>query len=182
MLRLINQSFLEDASPPNRLLHRMNQALCRVSRESDLLVFATACALTLDLKNGTLRFASAGHPPPVVLPADGSPPLPLGTERQRRPALGIFPDAVYSVHEEKLRGNDKVLLFTDGIFDVENAAGQFLTPESLWREASRQAHLPLQGILDALLAYLEKFSGLQAFPDDVCMLGLQIEPFPRRAA
>jgi sigma-B regulation protein RsbU (phosphoserine phosphatase) len=181
LLHSLDQTFDAEPSSPCQLLGRMNRVLCRVGGESDMLIFATGCALQLDLQNATLGFATAGHPPPVRVPADGSCPVALGREIHPGPALGIFKTASYRTRLEKLRDNDRILLFTDGIFNVEDSTGRNLTEAVLMKEIARRARLPLQDTLDSLLNFLQQHSGDQHLADDVCMLGLQIESRPRAA-
>lgn len=182
MLRALDQTVGADTMRPDQLLHYMNQALCRLAEESDLLVFATGCALTLDLQNATLLFANAGHPAPVCLPARGNGPVFLGNNGPRHPALGIFRETTFRLHTRKLEEHDKVLVYTDGIFQTENKAGDCLESASLEAELKRRMQLPLQPLLDSLLAFLIGYSESTSFADDICMLGLELNACPPQAA
>jgi serine phosphatase RsbU (regulator of sigma subunit) len=182
MLRVLDQTLNSDTMAPDRLLHCMNQTLCNLAEDADLLVFATGCALTLDLQNATLLFANAGHPPPVCLPARGSCPVFLGTRGPRHPALGIFRDATFTLQTQTLEENDKVLLYTDGIFQVENKTGSCLGPGVLEQELRGRIRLPLQTLLDSLLSFLTSYSESVSFADDICMLGLELNASPPHAA
>jgi serine phosphatase RsbU (regulator of sigma subunit) len=174
LLRALEQSFIGEVPGPPQLLQRMNRTLCAISEDADPVVFATACALRLDLSSNTLLFAGAGHPPPVRVPGDGSPPRLLEAGGARNPALGIFPDADYPAQVEKLREGDRVFLLTDGIYRVENSQGKPLSPSCLLREISRDSARSPQETLDALIRFLETFSGTPSFPDDVCLLGVEL--------
>jgi sigma-B regulation protein RsbU (phosphoserine phosphatase) len=182
MLRALDRTLDPEAIGPERLLHCMNQALCNLAEDSDLLVFATGCALTLDLQSATLLFASAGHPPPVCLPARGNRPVFLGTRAPRHPAMGIFRDATFTLQSHRLEENDKVLLYTDGIFQMENETGCCLGAEILEGQLRERIRLPLQPLLDSLLSFLMDYTGSAPPADDICMLGLELNASPPQAA
>jgi len=129
---------------------------------------ATVACAELDLRTGQLLYASAGHPP-MLLMAPGRPArllwdgraMPLGT------GLGPRPDAVGQV---RMRHGTRLLLYTDGLIehraDLIDDGLDLLVAEV---EASRA--LPLGALLDELVA--GGGSG-----DDTCLLCLQYTPMP----
>ncbi|SDG86292.1 SpoIIE family protein phosphatase [Pseudonocardia oroxyli] len=73
---------------------------------------ATMCLLVLDPDSGELRYCTAGHPPPLVLPAGGEP--------RYLPPSGSGPVGMGSacaVAAARLEPDDLVLLCTDGVLD-----------------------------------------------------------------
>ena len=81
--------------------------------------FVSFVCAVLDPGRGTLRYANAGHPAPLLLRADG------GLERLETggPVLGIVADAAYEEAALPLRGRDRLVLFTDGVLEASPAAG-----------------------------------------------------------
>jgi serine phosphatase RsbU (regulator of sigma subunit) len=86
-------------------------------------LFATAVLIELDRRDGTLRTINAGHPGAqlvrdgkAIKELPGPTTLPLG--------LGYFSDKPPRVHEEMLHPGDRVLLYTDGVTDAVNRAGE----------------------------------------------------------
>lgn len=63
----------------------------------------------LDLTDGRLDWASAGHPPPLVVPAGGDPTF---LDHPGGPPLGAGPG--YADHPLVLAGGDALVLYTDG--------------------------------------------------------------------
>jgi len=77
-------------------------------------VFVTAAYCLLDNEEHRLVVGSAGHPPLIVLRADGS----VEKIGHTGPALGLDSDAEYEEQEIKLNPDDQVLIYTDGLLDV----------------------------------------------------------------
>jgi PAS domain S-box-containing protein len=97
-------------SSPAEVLRRVNEYLCTVSSRRSM---ATCCYLVLDPDTGMLRFASAGHLPPVVSSPTGTRFL----EGARSVPLGVVPDAAYIESEVKLEDASTLLLYTDGLIE-----------------------------------------------------------------
>jgi len=80
-------------------------------------VFATVICVEIDPATGEVRWASAGHPPPILLGADGTsvhlegrPAPPIGWMHARLPRPAIE-------HRLTLRPGERMLLFTDGLIE-----------------------------------------------------------------
>jgi serine phosphatase RsbU (regulator of sigma subunit) len=94
--------------------------------------FVTAVLADLELASGRLRWAVAGHPPPLLL-RDGKIVKTLTGEVT--PPLGIGGTVVVS--EEMLEPADRVLFFTDGVIEARSADGEFFGVERLVDMVSR---------------------------------------------
>ncbi len=206
MLRALEEQLGEKAADPALLLREMNQALCHIFEEAETLVFASACALTVDVASGRVNFANAGHPSPLLvrrakgrvetlggavapgLQAVQRTPLgPRGPGAQgvRGPALGIFSQAEYSNDSCEVEAGDVVLLFTDGLFEVENARGELFSESGLREAIARFAQLAPEALIRAAVEEAEKFASGRPFPDDMCVVGVEItrlEPAEEGAA
>jgi PAS domain S-box-containing protein len=95
---------------PAEVLRRVNEYLCTVSSRRSM---ATCCYVVLDPEAGRLRFASAGHLPPVVSSATETRFL----EGARSVPLGVVPDAAYIEAEVTLEEPSTLLLYTDGLVE-----------------------------------------------------------------
>jgi phosphoserine phosphatase RsbU/P len=69
---------------------------------------------------------------------------------------------------------DLVMLFTDGLFEVENATGAFFDEEQLRETVTRHAALAPDIFFDRVLRDIRKYSQSDTFADDVCVVGMQI--------
>ncbi len=85
---------------------------------------ATVCVAALDPADGTLFYCTAGHPPPLLLPAGGEPRF--------LPATGAGPlgtGSAFRVEADRLDSHDMVLLYTDGILERPGQAPSAATVE-----------------------------------------------------
>ena len=94
---------------PAELLGYLNRMLC--GREADLPRTATAVIARFDWANGTLTWAQAGHPAPLLVRAGTASRL----RRPRGMLLGAHSAAVYATDRLVLTPDDVLLLFTDGL-------------------------------------------------------------------
>ena len=102
--------------PPDEVCARLDQALStRLAPDR----FVSLVYAVLDQPRGALAYANAGHPPPLLLRADGSV-LRLD---QGGPVLGLLPDARYETASAALRRGDRLVLYTDGVVEAACARG-----------------------------------------------------------
>ena len=92
--------------------------------------FVTAISAPLDLDRGTLRYASAGHPPPVIWRAADAAMLP---DAASGPMIISVAPAQYPVHEVPLAPGDRVLFYTDGVIEAMRADDELFGMERLRR-------------------------------------------------
>jgi len=88
--------------------------------------------------------------------------------------MGIFPDVKYSTSIRSLTEGDLIMLFTDGLFEVEDSSGALFTEERLHLSAGRYATLPPKEFFSALLTEVRNFTQRETFDDDVCIVGLEV--------
>ena len=93
---------------PARILQRANQMLVKLSGR----IVSVLCCI-LDTGTGHFQYASAGHPPPVVVP----PNAPASLLSYGGPPLGIFPELDLCAHTCTLEKGSNVYLFTDGLIE-----------------------------------------------------------------
>lgn len=95
----------------DEVLRRVNDVLNRL-REAEGL-FVTCCYATLDSTRGVLTFASAGHPPPLVVSAGSStyPAVAPG------PPLAAVPLACHPLTSIPVLPRDRIFLFTDELVE-----------------------------------------------------------------
>ncbi|HVM02344.1 MAG TPA: SpoIIE family protein phosphatase, partial [Acidimicrobiales bacterium] len=105
---------LDDADPA-ALLGRLNR-LAVLEGDEDAL--ATALYGVLDPRDGSFRWASAGHLPPVRVSSGAGRPL----EAEPGPPLGADAGAAYRAHLTDLAAGDLVVLYTDGVVETTTVA------------------------------------------------------------
>jgi len=157
---------------PGKFLGRMNELLLPILRQEDMFLYATACYLVFDAATGTARFANAGHPVPLHFQGLENPVQWLMDDTSLRgPALAIIEDAGFQTLEKKIAPGDTVVMYTDGLYEVESLDGEEFGEDRLFAAAGRLGGLPLEGLFPALINAAGDFSGTGGFDDDVCLVG-----------
>ena len=179
LVTAIMRGLLEELRPiatdASAFLNAMNQALHRILHQMATRLFASAIYAIVDVANGVVRFANAGHPAPLhVRRAAGVvEPLKNGAVKPS-PVLGIMANATYPETEHAVEPGDLLLLFTDGLYELESPAGDLYDTEQLRTAVSQQLTRPTPELMDQLLVELKSFGKLEAFPDDVCIVGVDV--------
>jgi sigma-B regulation protein RsbU (phosphoserine phosphatase) len=147
------------ASDPARVLSAMNRIICQNVEGT----FVTAVYAVIDAAGGTVVVASAGHPP--LLLSDGTGAVLESAARGFM--LGLSPDATYENETWPWRPGDRILLYTDGLTEARNPAGEFLDTERVagWLSSSDAVHA--SAVAERLLSNLAKWRGAAGFDDDV---------------
>ena len=116
---LVKDTLLADPSrDPAAALARVNTELCA---NNPAQMFITAWVGVLDLETGRVAFANAGHNPPLVL-RDGV--VPEWLRGLSGIPLGCFGAANYLPREVVLAPGDALFLYTDGVTEAMNPAGE----------------------------------------------------------
>lgn len=158
------RSTAEVATSPGEALRRVNELLIP---QIPLNMFVTCLVLVIDPETGRTTYANAGHNLPYVRRGTG------GVSRldARGMPLGLMPGSVYDEHETVIEPGDLLLLYSDGITEQHDAAGEmfgFERTEALVAAASSSDDL-LDRSVDALAAYS---IGMDQ-EDDVTLVALQ---------
>jgi len=155
---------------PSHVISKLNQHLCVDNQ--DIEYFATLVMGDIDAATGLLRFASAGHPPPMLL-RQGEQASQI--ESGGLP-IGIDPGASYSHEEIQLRASDSLLLYSDGLLDCEDRDGRHYGIDSLRKQVDKYDGFDLAGLLSQLEHSLDEWRGETALSDDLSLLLLRFAP------
>jgi sigma-B regulation protein RsbU (phosphoserine phosphatase) len=171
------RALVEEQSPvmtdPGKFLAKVNQVLLGILRQADVPTFASAFYLVADVARGEVRYANAGHPTPFHLRRSLGAVEPL-SDGQAGPALGLFAEAVYPSYSRRLAINDLVMLFTDGLFEVEGANKEYYGQERLLEAVRKRITTPSPKLFADLLTEIPQFSITGNFTDDVCVVGMEV--------
>nr|WP_063795803.1 SpoIIE family protein phosphatase [Peterkaempfera griseoplana] len=143
---------------PGQLLTWLNSVSHQLTDE----ITATAVCAIFDPGTRELRWARAGHLPPVLVRDHVPTPLPLTSGL----LLGALPSATYEEHSLTLEPHDTLLMFTDGLIErrdtvLETALSELLT------------HLPQEATLEQLVDRLLVRSSSDT-DDDTCLIAVNI--------
>jgi len=175
MIRALAEDLARAAGEPGQFLSGMNRKLCSMLQQTEGPMFATGFYLVADIGAGQMSYANAGHPPALHLKRRQGLGNPLPTAQIDGPAMGMFSESVYGTGCAQLEPGDVVLLFSDGVYEVENASGgEDYGLERFLIGVRQRMNLPLGKMFDDLLAEVLEFSGGAGFADDVCLLGMEV--------
>jgi len=133
--------------------------------------FLTIIYLIIDLREGTLIYSNAAHPPPILLRADGT----LQLLEEGGTIIGL--DGILPFEEEqlKLQEKDKILLYTDGIFEVVNGEGEMFGEERFHALVKSLSLMPVDVIVDEIIVAIKNFVSGVKLRDDVSLLGIEFK-------
>lgn len=176
MVRAMLEPLRPLALDPAALLTRLNRDLTGILRQTGSMIFVTAAYLVVDLAAGRIRYAQAGHPTPLRADRGGGGARPLACSSDSEgPALGLLEEFPYAVTEEAIAAGDRVLLFTDGVFEAANPQGEEFGPARLGAALARHSHISLEPLLTKVLSEVQDHCDGASFMDDVCLVALEID-------
>jgi sigma-B regulation protein RsbU (phosphoserine phosphatase) len=147
---------------PGAVLTRMNRALCGRFE----LAYVTAVFAVIDPAAGTVTYASAGHPSPMVIRRGAR----IESLDERGMVLGFLPDATYtSARVDKLAAGDRIVFHTDGITEAERTGGEFYGDRQFHSRLAAGPAQPTKAFVEALVSEARGWVGAP-FADDVTVV------------
>jgi PAS domain S-box-containing protein len=175
MVRGLVEELRPIALDPGQLLTRLNSDLRAILQQTGTPLFTTAFYLVADLERRQIFYANAGHPRPfLVHRLARTVEILKNADGKARPALGLFADSTYPTASCPLSAGDAVMLFTDGLYEVEGAGDQPFSQELLLEAVRKHAHLHCSELFTAILCEIQQFSSNHEFSDDVCLVGMEV--------
>jgi serine phosphatase RsbU (regulator of sigma subunit) len=147
-------------------LNRHTAANCPSNR------FITFFIATVDPQTGALTYANAGHNPPMLMRANGSIEMLTGGGL----IMGLFPKATYESYSEKLNAGDALVIFSDGVTEATNAAGEEYGEDRLAALLQRCIRCSANGIANAITKDLAEFVAGAPAADDVTVVVVRKTP------
>jgi phosphoserine phosphatase RsbU/P len=148
------------------LISRLNNGLVRRAIEARFLTSFYG----LIARDGSLTYSNAGHNPPILVTANGVRRLETGGV-----VLGLFGGAVFEEETVALQPGDAIVLFSDGVTEAFNAAGEDFGDERLLAGIDAHRGKPPQALLEALLGEVRAFCGDAPQSDDITMVVVRFD-------
>lgn len=166
LIKYTIRTLFSEERDPGKILERFGALYARTVQNPE--TFVVLFLGVVDLSNGTVRYASAGHEPAWTL-RDGTVTIlpPTG------PIVGIEPAPAYETRELQLNGGDAIVVTTDGLTESRDGRGNMLGAEGAaeWLgELSGRA----QQIADAIERRLRRRSN--RITDDLAILVVRYAP------
>ena len=162
------KSFAESGLPVHEVLTNVNTQLCQ---NNEAGMFVTAWMGILDLQTGLIKFANAGHNPPLVKHKDGSYEFLKGKVNF---VLAGMDMVKYKEQELQLQPGDEIYLYTDGVTEAHNSNNELFGENRLLESLNSTKGMSVEDIckkvkedVDAFVCDAEQF-------DDITMLCVQL--------
>jgi serine phosphatase RsbU (regulator of sigma subunit) len=153
---------------PRQVLLSTHRLLLEMTQAN---MFVTAFYGVLELPNGTLRFARAGHNYPLLF-------SPQSGECRTLTGRGIVLGCVEQVDLEEvsvdLHLGELLVLYTDGITDANSTAGEFFGMERLRETVCATGELSPQNVCDLVFERVDRFQAGAVQYDDMALLALRM--------
>lgn len=143
MVKVATQSVEPCAHDPREVLRGLNRVLFRHIHEQ----YVSAAYLWLDAEHGKALYSAAGHPPLLRWRDDR-----LERIESNGLLFGIAPDPEYPVREFTIRAGERLLLYTDGLIEPQNASRESFGDRKLEEVIRKNQSRPPAELLDELLS------------------------------
>jgi serine phosphatase RsbU (regulator of sigma subunit) len=164
----LSRAFLKatavEGMPAGECLERVNRL---VHAENHAGMFVTVFYGILNTHTGEVEFANAGHNHPYLL-RPGAPPELLNHRNSL--VIGTMKKVVYPTHRLQLRPGDRLFLYTDGVTEAMNEAGELFSEERLEQALARADGSSLEEITRSVSHEVRRFAGGATQSDDLTML------------
>ncbi len=152
-----------DALPPDRVAAKLNRMMFE-EIETDL--YFTLALAYLDLTTGAVQMVQAGHPHPAVLRPDGA----VTWVGEGGMPIGLLEEAQFDSVIFHLEPGDRLMLYSDGITECENRAGEEFGEDGLAALLRRTAEDQGEALLETIVTAVQDFAGRTEFADDVSLV------------
>jgi serine phosphatase RsbU (regulator of sigma subunit) len=165
-LRIAVRSIVSRQRAPARIVEEVNAALCESTESSS---FATLFFASLDTNSGALTYVNAGHLPGLLVDGDGG----VRWLKSGGTPVGLIPGAEYESDTVDLAPDDLLVLYTDGIWEAENPAGEEFGRDRLAQAVLGVRDHPAQEVVTALREAWERFREGAGHADDTTVIALR---------
>ncbi len=158
----------KECPKPNNLLNKLNKKLSGVLSSK---TYVTAYYLIIDLAENKISFSNGGHPYPIFYNKKQNKLEELKTDGT---LLSVTPFSEYVTETKKIGSGDRIVLFTDGIFDIRNKKGDFIPKENITQLIFNEQNINGVELIDKILQEMYNFKGSSDFEDDINLIVIDI--------
>jgi len=167
--RNVIHAFARENRSPAEVLSKANSVIYQDYSRADM--FLSAFYSTIDLESRNLRYASAGHNPPILLRADGT----CSSLDSTGCLLGISPNLSIGEESIPIGKSDILALYTDGLSEARDHARCQFGCQRLAKKLADYRGLAAQEIAHRIVHDVASFAGHDQF-DDATLVVIKVEP------
>lgn len=162
---LLHAAALPGASPAEAL----RQVNAHLLSRGGAALFITVLYGVLDARSGEFAYARAGHELPLLVPPDGEArAMPLGSGQP----LGLWSELLLDEQVVALPPGGGLLLYSDGLTDAHNAAGERFGGERVLARLAALAGQPAGALCEVLWHDVVEYRGDEPAYDDVTLVAV----------
>lgn len=167
---LVHSAQLKNGKKPNEILSLVNEDIYGVLGGTGY--FVSAYYGIIDTKNKLLSYTTGGHHPAVLYHSQEKKSKKLQIEGT---LLGVFDSitADYGSGQVKIGKGDKIFLFTDGISEAKNPAGELFGKERIYKFVGDNGQLLPQELVNKLIGEVYSFCKGEKQNDDKAILCIE---------
>lgn len=159
------RAFIPESPSLVDLVSRVNAVF---RRDALPQVFASVACACIEEGKGAVEIVNAGHPPPLVVRLNSVEQLAKGG-----PALGLIDSAQFGRQAVDLAPGEIVLIYSDGLIETRNGAGEFFGEEKLRTMLAGSCESSAGELGDRLVEACDRFQGDAPAHDDLSLVILQ---------
>lgn len=161
------RAFFREERDPAVVFARLNDEL---ASQGEANMFVTLFAAIVHLPSGEVRFTNGGHNPPYVLRSGG------GLETLPKVGgiiVGAIPDMTYLTGTFRLGPGDTLVLFTDGVTEARNVAGDFFGEDRTEQKLLRLRGAGAESLVKAMRELVRVFAEGAEQSDDITLMAFR---------
>lgn len=151
------------ASDPEAIVAGVNQDICAMT---SVVPLASMFLVKLDPLTGVVKYSSAGHPPALLLRANGE----LESLSEGGLLLGVIPEASYVDGSFTLGAGDVLMFYSDGITESLNSAGEEFGYARLEQQLREAQAASADAMLFSILGAVQDFAATRTLVDDLSLV------------
>jgi sigma-B regulation protein RsbU (phosphoserine phosphatase) len=159
-----------DPASPALVLERLNSAFPMTHHRG---MYFTSWYCVIDLKAGTLTWAGGGHPPALLVRANGE----IEELESQGTPTGMIPDVPFSQDVVQVRTGDRLFIYSDGIVELLLPSGTVGT-HSEFRSFVASDAIRATDPIERMLAHARERQGGPHFADDVSVVEVTLRAAP----
>lgn len=153
---------------PAKILYEYNRNLAEYNPS---MIFITTFVAVYDPGTGELVYSNAGHNYPYIL----SDELII-LDKESDIAAGAFEDTQYHESVVRLKPNDKLFLYTDGVTEAQNESGEFYGEDGLEKLLRDNLNAGAEDLVKSTIEGINGFANGAVQSDDITLMVLQVDP------
>ena len=151
---------------PSDILSTVNRQICR---DNDSQMFTTLFCGILNTRTGEIKYSSGGHNPPYHISRSGVQQVPKTGGR----VLGLLEETTYGWSRLALGSGETIVLYTDGVTEAMDPAGQFFSEHRLESILTQTKFASAREQIEHLTSQITHFAAGAEQSDDITALAIR---------